>query len=184
MRLYRRSTPLAYWPKPPCAMPFLVATGRRPMVDPVDARGVLRSFSEVEVPVLSGAIRRLNVLLSLVTAVSRTVSVTGIPPMDCATGAIVEGDIATQTAASLRALTACLKAANASLCDVVSVRIYAANAGHYETTNRVYGTIFSAPYPSRTFVPVGSWWRGFDLEIECVAAVVASVCIAHGASGG
>lgn len=139
------------------------------MGERVQSREVPRSFAEVEVPVLSEAVRRLDVPLSLVTTVGRSVYVSGVPPMDCATGAIVEGDIATQAAASLTAVTACLKAADASLRDVVSVKIYAANAGHYETINRVYGTFFSAPFPARTFVPVGSWWRGFDLEIECVA---------------
>jgi len=123
----------------------------------------------IEVPVLSEAIRRLDVPLSLVTVAGDLVFVSGIPPLDVGTGDIVKGDVETQTKASLAAVEACLKAANTSFGNVVAVKIYAANAGHYDAINRVYKDQFSYPFPSRTFVPVGSWWTGFDLEIECIA---------------
>ncbi len=130
-----------------------------------------KNFTAVEVPVLSETIRRLDVPLSLVTIGNGMVFVSGIPPLDCTTGDIVRGDIQTQTKTALAAVGACLNAAGASFENVVSVKIYAANAGHYDSINRVYQAHFQAPYPARTFVPVGSWWTGFDLEIECVAVV-------------
>jgi 2-iminobutanoate/2-iminopropanoate deaminase len=123
----------------------------------------------VEVPVLSEAVRRLNVPLSLVTKANGFVFVSGTPPLDIATGQLVNGDIATQTEASLTALKHCLEAAGSSLDKVVMVRIYAANAGFYSAINAVYGRFFIENPPSRTFVPVASWPMEFDLEIECTA---------------
>lgn len=124
----------------------------------------------IEVPVLSEGARRLGVPLSVVTKANGFVFVSGTPPFDLETGRIVRGDIAVQTEACLRALEHCLRAAGATLDDVVMVRIYAANAGFYGAINQVYARFFPERPPSRTFVPVASWPMEFDLEIECIAA--------------
>jgi 2-iminobutanoate/2-iminopropanoate deaminase len=123
----------------------------------------------IEVPVLSEAVRKIGVPLSLVTKANGMIYVSGIPPFDVETGKIVRGDIETQTDVSLRALQHCLSAAGASLEDVVMVRIYAVNSGFYGAINRVYARFFPKDPPSRTFVTVASWPMEFDLEIECVA---------------
>ncbi len=123
----------------------------------------------VEVPVLSAAVRAMNVPLSLVTKGGGMVFVSGTPPLDIATGKLVKGDIEAQTEASLIALKHCLDAAGTTIDNVMMVRIYAANAGFYGTINRVYARHFSQNPPARTFVPVASWPMEFDIEIECVA---------------
>ncbi len=123
----------------------------------------------IEVPVLSEAVRKIGVPLSLVTRANGFVFVSGTPPLDVATGQLVKGDIEAQTEASLRALRHCLESAGTSLENVVMVRIYAANAGFYGAINRVYARHFPEAPPSRTFVPVASWPMEFDIEIECVA---------------
>src|SRR5690349_21308204 len=123
----------------------------------------------IEVPVLSEAVRKIGVPLSLVTKANGMIYVSGIPPFDMETGKIVRGDIETQADVSLRALQHCLSAAGSSLEDVVMVRIYAANSGFYGAINRVYARFFPKDPPSRTFVTVASWPMEFDLEIECVA---------------
>jgi len=123
----------------------------------------------VEVPVLSAAVRAMNVPLSLVTRGNGMVFVSGTPPLDIATGKLVKGDIEIQTEASLIAVKHCLEAAGTTLDNVMMVRIYAANAGFYGTINRVYAQHFAQNPPARTFVPVASWPMEFDIEIECVA---------------
>jgi reactive intermediate/imine deaminase len=123
----------------------------------------------VEVPVLSEAIRRVGVPLSLVTKANGFVFVSGTPPFDLETGKLVKGDIEVQTETSLRAVQHCLESAGTSLDKAVMVRVYAANAGFYSAINRVYARFFPENPPSRTFVPVASWPMEFDIEIECIA---------------
>ncbi|MGA7813548.1 RidA family protein [Caballeronia sp.] len=125
----------------------------------------------IEVPVLSPALRAMGIPLSLVTKGAGQIFVSGLPPFDVTTGQLVKGDIETQTEASLIALAHCLKAAGASLDDVLMVRIYAANSGHYGAINRVYARHFPQNPPARTFVPVASWPNEFDIEIECTAMI-------------
>ena len=123
----------------------------------------------IEVPVLSEAVRRVGVPLSLVTKANGFVFVSRTPPFDLETGKFVRGDIETQTEASLKAVQRCLESAGTSLDWIVMVRVYAANAGFYSAINRVYARYFPENPPSRTFIPVGSWPMEFDIEIECVA---------------
>ncbi len=123
----------------------------------------------VEVPVLSAAVRAMGVPLSLVTKGAGLVFVSGMPPLDIATGKLVRGDIETQTEVSLVAMKHCLAAAGASPDNILMVRIYATNAGFYAAINLIYARHFPENPPARTFVPVASWPMEFDLEIECVA---------------
>jgi enamine deaminase RidA (YjgF/YER057c/UK114 family) len=125
----------------------------------------------IEVPVLSEALRKHGLPLSLVTRGAGLVFVSGTPPLDLASGALVKGDIESQAEASLKALKHCLAAAGAGPEDILMVRIYAANAGFYGAINRVYQRHFPMNPPARTFVPVASWPMEFDLEIEAVAAL-------------
>ncbi len=61
----------------------------------------------------------------------------GTPPFDLETGKFVCGDFETQTEASLKAVQHCLESAGTSLDKVVMVRVYASNAGYYQTINWV-----------------------------------------------
>ena len=124
----------------------------------------------IEVPVLSEAVRKIGLPLSLVTRGQGLVFVSGTPPLDLATGGLVKGDIEVQTDAALKALKHCLAAAGTTVDNILMVRIYAANAGFYGAINRVYARHFPKDPPARTFVPVASWPMEFDIEIEAVAA--------------
>ena len=123
----------------------------------------------IEVPVLSPAVKALGIPLSLVTKANGMVFVSGMPPLDIQTGKVVRGDIETQTEAALKALRHCLEAAGTTMENVVSVRVYAANAGFYNAINRVYARHFAENPPSRTFVSVAGWPMEIDLEIEAIA---------------
>jgi 2-iminobutanoate/2-iminopropanoate deaminase len=123
----------------------------------------------IEFPVLSQDVRNIGVPLSLVTKANGFVFASGTPPFDLETGKFVKGDIEVQTEASRKAVQHCLESAGTSLDKVVMVRVYAANAGFYSATNRVYARFFPENPPSRTFVPVASWPMEFDIEIEGVA---------------
>ena len=123
----------------------------------------------VRIPVISDMLAKAGIPLSPAVKANGFVFVSGAPPIDLATGAIVTGDIVRQTEASLDNLKATLEAAGSSLDKVVKVTIFAANSAYYGTINKVYARYFSKDPPARTFVAVASWPMEFDIEIECIA---------------
>jgi reactive intermediate/imine deaminase len=123
----------------------------------------------VEVPVVSDLIRKVGVPLSPVVRANGFIFVSGLPGMDLETGKLVDGDIETQTEASLKALKHALEAAGSSLDKAVKTTVYVSNAAHFAKVNRVYARYFPHAPPARTFVAVGSWPMDFDIEIECIA---------------
>ena len=123
----------------------------------------------VRVSPISDAIEQAKVPLSAAVKANGFVFVSGMPPIDRASGRMVRGDIVAQTEACLENVKAALEAAGSSLDKVVKVTIYAANAAYYATINQAYARYFSVDPPARTFVTVGSWPMEFDIEIECVA---------------
>jgi reactive intermediate/imine deaminase len=125
----------------------------------------------VEVPVISDVIRKSGVPLSPVVKANGFVFVSGLPPIDLATGRISNGDIATQTELSLKAVKHALESAGSSLDKVCKVTVFASNAAYFKTINEIYARFFASSPPARTFVTVGSWPMEFDIEIECVALV-------------
>ena len=123
----------------------------------------------IEVPGISEAIRKAGVPLSPVIKANGFVFVSGLPPMNLATGAFAKGDIAAQTELSLKAVQHALEAAGSAIDKVCKVTVYASNAAHFRTINEVYARTFRTAPPARTFVAVGSWPLDFDIEIECIA---------------
>ncbi|MER7180327.1 RidA family protein [Streptomyces hyaluromycini] len=122
----------------------------------------------IAVPVLSEALKFAP--LELVTRAGDYVYISGLPPYSPETGELVSGDVPTQVKTCLAALDACLAAAGATKDDIANVRIYSTNSGWFAAINEVYREYFGAdgPFPSRTFVPVASWFTNFDIEIDCV----------------
>ena len=97
------------------------------------------------------------------------VFVAGQPPTDFATGEFVQGDIEAQTRQCLENVKTVLEAAGSSMEKVVKVQVLCTNAAHFQRVNAIYRQYFTEDFPARTFVTVGSWPGGFDIEIECIA---------------
>ena len=123
----------------------------------------------VFVPGMSEALKEANVPLSPAVKANGFVFVSGLPPIDPATGEIVNGDIRRQTRLSLQNVAQALEAAGSSLERVVKVNIYISNSAYFNTVNDEYRKFFPENPPARTFVTVGSWPWEFDIEIECTA---------------
>lgn len=123
----------------------------------------------VHIPGYSDAILEAGVPLSAAVKANGFVFVSGMPPMDLATGELIQGDIETQTVAVMDALKQVLEQSGSSLDKVVKVTVFAANAAFFGRINAVYKRYFPEEPPARSFVTVGSWPLEFDVEIECVA---------------
>lgn len=116
-----------------------------------------------------GISEKFDVPLSFVVKADNFLFVSGIPPIDYKTGALVKGDIQTQTRASLSTMKYALESSGSSLDNVVKTTIYITNSAYYKIVNDVYREFFPRDFPARTFVAMSSWPMEFDIEIECTA---------------
>jgi 2-iminobutanoate/2-iminopropanoate deaminase len=89
---------------------------------------------------------------------------------DPATGLLIKGDIAEQTAQVITNVEAVLRAGGKTLADVIKVNVYLTDMRDFQAMNQVYATRFQKPYPARTTVAVSALPLGAAVEIEVVAA--------------
>ena len=99
--------------------------------------------------------------------------VSGQIPLDPATGALVEGDIAAQTHRVFANLQAILHAAGASFDQVVRTTVFLADMNDFATVNDIYGTYFSQPAPARATVQAARLPKDARVEIDVIALLEA-----------
>ena len=94
-------------------------------------------------------------------------------PLDPATGNIVSGGVAEQTAQVLKNLRAVLKAAGSDLDRAVKTTVFLKDMNDFGAMNDVYGKpeYFGAAAPARSTVEVVRLPRDVRVEIEVVALV-------------
>ncbi len=94
-------------------------------------------------------------------------------PLDPATGNIVGGGVAEQTAQVLKNLRAVLKAAGSDLDRAVKTTVFLKDMNDFAAMNEVYGRseYFAAAPPARSTVEVARLPRDVRVEIEVVALV-------------
>ena len=97
-----------------------------------------------------------------------TVYFSGQIPLDPATGALIEGDIAAQARQVFENLTAVANAAGGSLAQIVRVGIYVTDLAHFATVNAVMAEYFQMPYPARSTIEVSGLPKGAQVEIDAV----------------
>ncbi|NHV98919.1 MAG: RidA family protein [Thaumarchaeota archaeon] len=97
------------------------------------------------------------------------VFLSGIIPVDPATGEIIRGDVKKATEQVFKNASSILKAAGASLDDVVKVTVFMKDLAFFNEMNEVYSKWFKKPYPARTTVQVAALPRGADLEMDFIA---------------
>lgn len=93
----------------------------------------------------------------------------GQTPIDPATGKLVDGDVAAQTNRVFDNLQAVVEDAGLTMDDVVKCNVYLTDMANFAAMNAVYGTRFTAPFPSRTTVAVAGLPLGAAVEIELIA---------------
>jgi 2-iminobutanoate/2-iminopropanoate deaminase len=98
------------------------------------------------------------------------VFVSGQVPIDPATGALVDGDAAAQTARIFANLAAILESAGSGLDRLVKTTVFLVDLADFAEMNEAYRTAVSDPPPARSTVEVAALPGGARIEIECVAA--------------
>jgi 2-iminobutanoate/2-iminopropanoate deaminase len=101
----------------------------------------------------------------------RMIFCSGQIALDPATGTIVAGDVAAQTARVLANLGAVLEAAGASWGDVVRTTIFLASMDDFATVNAIYGEKFAQDPPARATVQAARLPRDAKVEIDAIAVV-------------
>jgi len=97
------------------------------------------------------------------------VFLSGQTPIDPASGALVDADVAGQTQRCFDNLEAVLAAAGLTFDDVVKVNVYLTAMDDFAEMNAVYARRFAEPFPARTTVAVAALPLGAQIEIEIVA---------------
>ena len=89
-------------------------------------------------------------------------------PINPETGEIPEGIVA-QTEQSLANVCAILSAAGLTTDNVVKTTVFLSDMDNFGAMNKVYGNVFSEPYPARSAVAVKTLPKNVLVEIEVIA---------------
>jgi len=54
---------------------------------------------------------------------------------------------------------------------VLKVNVYVTSVDMFPAVNEVYRRFFPTDPPARIFINVPAWNGGFDIEVDCIAAV-------------
>ena len=92
-------------------------------------------------------------------------------PLDPATGALIEGDIASQTRRVFANLGAILEAAGSSFAHVAKTTVYLADMADFAAMNEVYATFFDSPAPARSTVQAAGLPKNARIEIDLIASL-------------
>jgi 2-iminobutanoate/2-iminopropanoate deaminase len=98
------------------------------------------------------------------------VFVSGQVGTDPATGGLVEGGTAAQTAQALRNMEGILAAAGLTMADVVKATVFLADIQEFAAMNEAYRQVFCADCPARSAFQVANLPGGAQVEIEAIAA--------------
>jgi 2-iminobutanoate/2-iminopropanoate deaminase len=97
------------------------------------------------------------------------VHLSGVVPVDPATGQLQGADFESQMARVLANLDRALALAGAGRGDVIKLTVYLKSAADFAAMNRLYAAHFGSQLPARTTVPGMDWGRELRVEIDAVA---------------
>lgn len=92
-------------------------------------------------------------------------------PIDPASGQLVTGDVAAQTAQVMRNIAAILQAAGASWADVVKTTVYLADIGDFAAMNAVYAGFVGDVPPARAALAARDLPRGAAVAMDALAVL-------------
>jgi len=93
----------------------------------------------------------------------------GMLPIDPATGSLVPGGIKEQTAQIFMNIKALLSAAGVNVTNIVKATVYLEDMALFEGMNEVYAAQFSGTFPARSAFAVKTLPKNALVEIEVIA---------------
>jgi enamine deaminase RidA (YjgF/YER057c/UK114 family) len=78
-------------------------------------------------------------------------------------------DAAAEARLVLERVKGTLKAAGATMGDLVSVQVFCSDLAQYDTFNKVYATFFDQKHPARAFIGSGPLLFGAKFEVQGIA---------------
>ena len=93
----------------------------------------------------------------------------GMLPINPATGEFVSDEISGQTDQIFKNIKALLNDAGSRLDKVVKTTVFLSDMSHFAAMNEVYSGYFSQPYPARSAFAVKSLPKNALVEIEVIA---------------
>lgn len=101
--------------------------------------------------------------------IGNTIYTSGQIPLDVNTGELVNSNVTDATRVIFSNIKSILESENYSFNDIVKVTVFSTNMDYFAEFNEYYKTLFSEPYPARSFIGVTSLPKNALLEIEVVA---------------
>ena len=92
-------------------------------------------------------------------------------PIDPATGELIQGSIAEQTARCMENLSAVLEAAGSALVHMVKVNAYLIDINDFAEFNEAYEAFVGSEPPARATFAVAALPKGARVEVDCIALV-------------
>jgi 2-iminobutanoate/2-iminopropanoate deaminase len=99
------------------------------------------------------------------------VFVSGMGPLDPATGQVVGESFAAQVRRTLDNLQAVLEDAGSSMGNVLKAGVFLQDIEQFREFNEIYATYFAAEPPARTTVQAARLPLDFDIEVDAIACV-------------
>ena len=103
-------------------------------------------------------------------ATDQLIFISGQLPMDPATGALIDGDIAARTHQILNNMKAIAEEAGSGLGNIVKTTIFLTDLGDFQAMNQAYAEHFDSEPPARSTVQVAALPLGSNIEIEAILA--------------
>ena len=100
--------------------------------------------------------------------VGDTVYLSGQIPLDPASMALAEGDVAAQIRRVFDNLSAVAQAAGGRLADIVKLNVFLTDLSHFGLVNEAMAQHFQAPYPARAAIGVAALPKGAAVEMDAV----------------
>ena len=95
----------------------------------------------------------------------------GMVPVDPATGKLAGDDIACQARQVFENMKTVLEELNLSMADILKTTVFLTDLSTFGAVNEIYAQYFGPDYPARSCVQVSALPMGAKIEVEAVASV-------------